>query len=185
MYKGDPGGVMCSAGGRDIAFPTLYRVVQTLSAEEEFGLGPVEGYVHFTIHGEADRDTIPGTQFRAPVLGLLGCCDGPSLVIRWHPNRDHYEGYRTAVTDIAGIDAGGDTQRGLPMGEACETGDGIFTAEWRDTDPRWPAPLVIYIASVPLSADHPAAGLVEADWYAAFTPDGGSATVSYLDPRPE
>jgi hypothetical protein len=44
MYRGDPGGVLCSAGGRDIAFPTLYRVVQDLADEED------TPFVHFKEH---------------------------------------------------------------------------------------------------------------------------------------
>lgn len=43
MYSGDPGGLICSAGGRDIAFPVLYRVVQSLSAAELRALGKGRG----------------------------------------------------------------------------------------------------------------------------------------------
>lgn len=212
MHKGDPGGVVCPIGGRDIAFPTLYRVVQSVSPEEAAALGiePIEGAIYFTIYGEEHAEKVPYTQFRAPVIGLRGYAgQGPGPAPR--PLVLHDVGLSAPVAlrpgeageqrsliirwhpSEAHLEGYATATMDLEMAddlegwhdESCQTADGIFSATWRPTDPTWPAPLVIYLARVSYAEGDPRAEFHdgEADWYAAFAPDDSRVTLPEYEPN--
>jgi hypothetical protein len=134
-------------------------VTRKLARQWGFPKEDIGSYEYYTL--DADDAQYPGLVERTAIR----CIANPaanSLVIRHHRSNEEAGAYLSAVFEL-GHD---DTET------ICRTPDGIFTLLHRPTHPRWPGPLIIYVAIVP--GDNLFFGLEEV-WAVAVAPDGAVA----------
>jgi hypothetical protein len=159
------GGIYCPP--REIYFPLLYRVVQTVTQSQIDAVGltkfePINDYVHYTISEDTEYF---GTITREVVRGIWPG-DRDSIVIRHHRNYNQASAYLVGALDASGDKA---------SDSIYQTEAGIFTMIRRPTAPHWPSPMVIYVADYP--ADN---AIGSATWEVATTPDGVTTRSEYL-----
>jgi hypothetical protein len=148
----------------NLRFPTVYRIVQSMTREQldDRGVHDEEPFVynHYTLDEEDDdARRYPGTIERRTIRSLDPAIDRVSLVIRYQRIPDEALGYWQGLYDY-GVGCGTDA--------IFPTEEGTFTLITRPTKPSWPGHLIIYCVDKVPTDDL----IGEDSWVLAVAPDG-------------